>query len=185
MGGRSHPVSTVRLLFLLNGRIICRLKHCGATYRQHVLRAPGFGCNASRICTATPLQSGSLSRRRKSGYAHRALSRQPHGDSSPSACRPEVLDEAISVFDMSLHNKPNYIKGLWARCISQLPMIFRTQSDIQMSRDRYYNELVKLRRIITFITQKNIEDAAGAVGSLQPFYLAPNLLLNLVSSQAY
>jgi len=80
--------------------------------------------------------------------------------------------KAISLLDMSLHNKPDYMKALWARCISHLPIIFQTQSDIQISRNLYCNELVKLQRTIPLKTQQDIENAAGAVGSLQPFYLA-------------
>jgi protein O-GlcNAc transferase len=80
--------------------------------------------------------------------------------------------EAITAFDMSLQNNPDYIKARWARCMSFLPMIFEAESDIRYSRDLYNSELLKLRQTISLKTRQDIENAAVAVGSLQPFYLA-------------
>jgi protein O-GlcNAc transferase len=81
------------------------------------------------------------------------------------------LEEAIAAFDMALYFNPNYIKARWAKCISHLPIIYKAQSEIQFSRTRYYNELMKLRQTIKLTIKQDIKDAAEAVGNIQPFYL--------------
>lgn len=81
------------------------------------------------------------------------------------------LEEAIAAFDMSLYHKPGYIKALWAKCISHIPIIYTAQSEISISRSRYYNELIKLRQTINLNSEQDIEDAAEVVGNVQPFNL--------------
>jgi protein O-GlcNAc transferase len=80
-------------------------------------------------------------------------------------------DEALDAYNNALNCNPKYIRALWARCMSQLPIIYPDQSSIQEARKRYYNELTKLQEL-KLENPSDIEEAARAVGSYQPFYLA-------------
>lgn len=82
------------------------------------------------------------------------------------------LDKALSAYDKALEHKPDFIMARWARCMSQLMFIYPDQSSIQISRDRYRDELIQLRDRISLETSQDIEAAARAVGSYQPFLLA-------------
>jgi protein O-GlcNAc transferase len=77
--------------------------------------------------------------------------------------------EAITAYDNAIFLKPNYAMAHWARCMAHLPIIFQKESDIEDARNHYYEELLKLRELIT---PQEIERWAEAVGSDQPFYLA-------------
>lgn len=81
-------------------------------------------------------------------------------------------DEAIAAYDKALKNKPDFITAQWAKCIAQLPIIYPDQESIQVFRNRYHDELIKLRSAISLESTKDIETAAEAVGSHQPFLLA-------------
>ncbi len=81
------------------------------------------------------------------------------------------LEEAIAAFDMSLYHKPDYIKALWAKCISHIPIIYIAQSEISTSRNHYYNDLIKLRQTINLSIKQDIEDAAEVVCNIQPYNL--------------
>jgi protein O-GlcNAc transferase len=80
-------------------------------------------------------------------------------------------DEALIVFDKALSLNPVYIKARFAKCMSQLPTIYPDFSSIQISRDRYRDELRQLESTLPLKTQKDVEAAAEAVGSNQPFNL--------------
>jgi len=82
------------------------------------------------------------------------------------------LIEAIAAYDMALKSNPNYIKALWARCMSQLSVIYPDQSSIQISRELYLKELMNLQSTISLRNPEDIEAAADAVGRHQPFFLA-------------
>jgi protein O-GlcNAc transferase len=82
------------------------------------------------------------------------------------------LKEAIDAYDMAVRSRPNNFKAHWAKCISQLPVIYSDQSDIEISRKNYQDELGKLCDTISLKTPQDIEAASEAVGSQQPFYLA-------------
>jgi protein O-GlcNAc transferase len=56
--------------------------------------------------------------------------------------------------------------------MSLLPIIYPDQSSIQIYRNRYREELIKLRETVSLTTQQDIEAAAEAIGSRQPFFLA-------------
>ena len=81
-------------------------------------------------------------------------------------------DEAIIAYDKALENKPDFLTARWAKCIAQLPIIYPDQESIQVFRNRYHDELIKLRSAISLESSQDIETAAGAVGSHQPFLLA-------------
>jgi protein O-GlcNAc transferase len=77
--------------------------------------------------------------------------------------------EAITAYDNAIFLRPNYAMAYWARCMAHIPIMFQKESDIEDARNRYYEELLKLRELIT---PQEIERWAEAVGSDQPFYLA-------------
>ena len=81
------------------------------------------------------------------------------------------LNEAIDAFESSLRYDSHNMKACWACCMSKLMIIYPDQSSIQISRKRYREELIKLRDMISFETQEDVDAAAAAVGSLQPFLL--------------
>jgi len=81
-------------------------------------------------------------------------------------------EEAIAAFNKALDSKPDLFIAQYARCMSQLHIIYPDQLRIQISRKRYHDELVKLRDEISLDTPQKIDAAARAIGSQQPFYLA-------------
>ncbi len=82
-------------------------------------------------------------------------------------------NEALNAFNNAIKYKSDHIAALWARCFTQLPIIYPSdESSIQDFRQRYYKELTTLRQIISLKNPQEIEAAAAAVGSHRPFYLA-------------
>ena len=79
-------------------------------------------------------------------------------------------DEAIINYEKVILLNPHHFRARFAKCISQLPIIYSEHSDIQICRDRYFHELIKLRD--SFSTLENINSAADAVGDEWPFFLA-------------
>jgi predicted O-linked N-acetylglucosamine transferase (SPINDLY family) len=72
---------------------------------------------------------------------------------------------------VAVNFRPDYIAARWAKCISQLPIIYPDQSAIEISRERYREELMKLDESILLQTPQGIKTAADAVGTQQPFHL--------------
>lgn len=83
-----------------------------------------------------------------------------------------LLNEAIAFYDQALFYSPNYALPLWARCMSQLPEIYHNEEQIQVCREKYYKELIKLQNNIPLESPQDIDIAARAVGSQTPFLLA-------------
>ena len=81
-------------------------------------------------------------------------------------------EESISAFDRAILLASDNIQARLAKCISQIPIIYSDPKSIQICRSRYYDELVELQASISFETLQDINFAAEAVGSRQPFYLA-------------
>ena len=81
-------------------------------------------------------------------------------------------EEAIAAYDKALSMKPGLIKARWARCMAHLPVIHSDQESIEQSRKHYKEELVKLQESISLQSSEDIDAAAEAIGSHQPFYLA-------------
>jgi protein O-GlcNAc transferase len=80
--------------------------------------------------------------------------------------------EAITIYKKAILLDPQDFKARFAKCMSQVPIIYSEHSHIQLCRDHYFDELKKLRDSVSFSTLENINSAADAVGSQQPFYLA-------------
>jgi protein O-GlcNAc transferase len=83
-----------------------------------------------------------------------------------------ALNEGLTLYDKALVYWPDYALPLWARCMSQLPVIYQDQAGIQDSRAKYYSKLIELQNNIPLKTPQDIEVAARAVGSQTPFLLA-------------
>jgi len=81
-------------------------------------------------------------------------------------------DESIAAYDRAIFLNPNSIKACWAKCMSQIPIMYTDQTNIQESRKLYHEELIKLANTISVQTPQDIKVAADAVGSQQPFFLA-------------
>jgi protein O-GlcNAc transferase len=95
------------------------------------------------------------------------------------------IDDSIGAFDKALKYRPDFVKARWARCMSQLKIIYPDQSSIQISRSRYQEELIKLQKSVSLETKKDIETAAEAVGIYQPFHLAYQGFNNRELQQIY
>lgn len=80
--------------------------------------------------------------------------------------------EAMDAFDMAIKVNPKYVTARWAKCMSQLPILYQDQSHIEIARKDYYHELVKLTKTISLESPQDIKAAVEAIGCHQPFYLA-------------
>jgi len=94
-------------------------------------------------------------------------------------------DEAIAAYDRALECNPNYFMARWARCLSQLPIIYDNDSSIQTTRKRYYDDLIYLCNTISLETSQDIYEVANAVGRQQPFFLAYQGLNNRELQKLY
>lgn len=95
------------------------------------------------------------------------------------------IDEALHVCNEAISINPDYITAHWLKCMFRLPIIYQEQSDIEIARRRYHDDLVKLDNMITLDTPENIEEATKAVGSRQPFYLSHQGMNNRELQQIY
>jgi protein O-GlcNAc transferase len=93
--------------------------------------------------------------------------------------------EALFSFDKAIELAPNFIAARWAKCMSQLPIVYTDQFSIADSRKRYHEELVNLRETIPLRNSQEIKDAAEAIGIKQPFYLAYQELNDRELQQIY
>ena len=82
-------------------------------------------------------------------------------------------------------SNPHFIKGLWAKCMSSLPIIYSDQSEIQAVRKNYLDELTKLHELIPLATPENVKNAASHIGIYKPFYLAYQGLNNRELQKIY
>ncbi len=83
------------------------------------------------------------------------------------------IDEALTVFDKALQLNPAHLLSLWARCMSQLFIIYPDQKSIHISRHRYQDDLIKIKELISLgISSKDLETLVDAISKLAPFYLA-------------
>ena len=84
------------------------------------------------------------------------------------------MNEAIASYDRALNINPKNYVPRFARCFSQLPMIYIDELSIHTSRSNYYKELLNVYEMISLENPSDIKKAAAAeaVGVKQPFYLA-------------
>jgi len=81
-------------------------------------------------------------------------------------------EEAIASFDKCISINPGNTAARWARCMAHLPVIYTDSAGIDSNRNLYYAGLAELAKTISLKSPVEIEAAASAVGSQQPFYLA-------------
>ncbi len=97
---------------------------------------------------------------------------QTHYDMGNALKEEGKTEEAISAYDRAIELKPGLFKASWARCMALLPVIYNNEQDIGRTRDLYHEELLKLQERLSLQTPDDVDAAAEAVGSQQPFYLA-------------
>ena len=81
-------------------------------------------------------------------------------------------NEAVTAYDKAVCLKPNNFIVHLSKCIVQLPIIYPDQQSIQICRNRYYEELIKIKNNFSLDTKQDVDGAANAVGIQRPFYLA-------------
>jgi protein O-GlcNAc transferase len=79
-------------------------------------------------------------------------------------------DESIIELDKAILLEPNNFRARLVKCISQLPIIYSDTKNIQTCRNYYYEQLVKLRDMMSSEILQDVS-TAKAIGSKQPFYL--------------
>ncbi|HAX78019.1 MAG TPA: hypothetical protein DCY88_19905 [Cyanobacteria bacterium UBA11372] len=83
------------------------------------------------------------------------------------------LDPAVECYRKALEIQPDYVAAQFGICMTQLPIIYSSESEVNIRRDNYQQELQKLAQSYQLeISQNLLEKAADAVGTIQPFYLA-------------
>lgn len=82
------------------------------------------------------------------------------------------LEQAFACFDQALRCKPDFTIARWVRAIAQIPIIHDSADEIESRRLRYRQELEQLGAQLQLGSQPQIDAAAAAVGTVQPFYLA-------------
>ena len=78
-------------------------------------------------------------------------------------------EEARAAFDMAPAIKPDNVKARWAKCIYRIPVMYHDHEEIEMSRRNYRHDLLELRGSMSIESPADIEAAAEAVGSQQPY----------------
>jgi predicted O-linked N-acetylglucosamine transferase (SPINDLY family) len=81
-------------------------------------------------------------------------------------------ERAVQAFERALEVRPEYLTARWNLCTSRLKVIYRDQDDALKSRDAYRRDLEGLESACRLDSPGAIAEAAEAVGSTQPFYLA-------------
>ncbi len=82
------------------------------------------------------------------------------------------LEAAVQSFDKALEIRPDYPQAKFGVCMSQLPIIYSTDEEIQLRRTKYQKHLQSLANYYQLANLQEQAKAANDVGSLQPFYLA-------------
>ncbi|MFW9261164.1 tetratricopeptide repeat protein [Nostoc sp. CALU 546] len=82
------------------------------------------------------------------------------------------LESAIRAFEKALKIAPNYAPAKLGICISQLPIIYSSVDEIELSRNQYQQHLQNLAESYQLTKQEEQAKSSEAVGTLQPFYLA-------------
>lgn len=96
----------------------------------------------------------------------------PEAHNSLGAALAELgkTDEAIACHARALALKPDFAEARLALCMSQLPVLYADETEIEQRRKRYRECLTKLCEDIA--ADRAPRDLSAAVGSSQPFYLA-------------
>ncbi|WP_226593912.1 tetratricopeptide repeat protein, partial [Microseira wollei] len=82
------------------------------------------------------------------------------------------LEAAVECYRKALEIQPDYVAAKFGICMNQLPIIYASDSEVKSRRDNYQQELQKLAKSYQLGIPQELEKAADAVGTIQPFYLA-------------
>ncbi|MBV6623607.1 MAG: tetratricopeptide repeat protein [Rivularia sp. (in: Bacteria)] len=82
------------------------------------------------------------------------------------------VSAAIESYQKALIFQPDLARAKFFICIHQLPIIYRTFTEIQLKRDNYQRYLKELAQNYKQAASQELKKAADAVGASQPFYLA-------------
>lgn len=80
--------------------------------------------------------------------------------------------EAIASYQTALNLKPDYHQAKLGMAIAQLPTIYTEEAEIELTRNNYLHHLQSLADSYRVTGEQERAEAATAVGSHQPFYLA-------------
>lgn len=79
---------------------------------------------------------------------------------------------ALDSFKKALDYSPWDFKSRWAYCIAQIPIIYLSEEEILVCRERYEEELRRINDTLSSYIRKDIDESVKAIGAIQPFYLA-------------
>ncbi|BAY07963.1 tetratricopeptide repeat protein [Calothrix sp. NIES-2098] len=82
------------------------------------------------------------------------------------------LEAAAASYKQALKIKPDFDYAKFGLVMSQIPIIYTSSEEIQVKRNLYQQALQNLAAKYQADNQKKRANAATAIGSLQPFYLA-------------
>jgi protein O-GlcNAc transferase len=95
------------------------------------------------------------------------------------------LEAAVQSFEEALEIRPDYPQAKFGVCMSQLPIIYSTDEEIQLRRTKYKQHLQSLANYYQLANPQEQAKAANDVGSLQPFYLAYQCLNDRALQKIY
>jgi len=94
-------------------------------------------------------------------------------------------NEAVVSYTRAVEADPHFVTARWAKCMSQLPIVYDDEKSIHIARKRYSEELISLRESVLLDNYRNVEAWAEAVGRHQPFLLACQGLDDRELQQSY
>jgi protein O-GlcNAc transferase len=82
------------------------------------------------------------------------------------------LEAGLNVYQKALNIQPDFARAKFGIVIGQLPIIYTDVDEVQLRRNNYQQHLQNLANHYQVATHEKRIEAAKAIGSLQPFYLA-------------
>ena len=82
------------------------------------------------------------------------------------------LSAAVESYKKALKIQPESALAKFLICIDQLPIIYKNFAEIELIRNKYQQDLQELAQHYKQANPQELEKAADAIGSAQPFYLA-------------
>ncbi|MGD1713665.1 tetratricopeptide repeat protein, partial [Dapis sp. BLCC M172] len=82
------------------------------------------------------------------------------------------LEETIETYQKALKINPDYAPAKFGIAINQLPIIYSSDAEINIQRNKYKQHLQGLAQSYQTANSQQLEKAVEFVGTLQPFFLA-------------
>ncbi|MEM9927505.1 MAG: tetratricopeptide repeat protein [Cyanobacteria bacterium P01_D01_bin.50] len=95
------------------------------------------------------------------------------------------LEACLESYQQALKIKPDYALAKFGLCMSQLPAIYSSVEEIQLRRNNYQQQLIKLSNYYKTASLEEQANGAEAVGNLKPFYLGYQALNDRELQQIY